>query len=94
MKLSDLRKLDRDELLSLVGLERKSSTDWIVPTLGALSVGILVGAGLGLLFAPKSGREIREDLGRRIQDNVDSLSSGQGFSGVTNLDKTGTRSSI
>ncbi len=29
---------------------------------GGLLVGLLVGAGLGLLFAPKTGKELREQL--------------------------------
>ena len=31
-------------------------------TLGTFGVGLLVGAGLGLLLAPKAGRELRDDL--------------------------------
>jgi gas vesicle protein len=29
--------------------------------------GLLVGSAVGLLFAPRPGKELREDLGRRIQ---------------------------
>lgn len=83
--LKDLRKLDRDDLLDIIGLQRKSTTDWIAPTLGALSVGILLGAGLGLLFAPKAGSELREDLTKRIQSGTDELTSS--FSNVNNLEK-------
>ena len=86
LNLKDLRKLDRDELLGMIGLERKSSTDWIVPTLGALSVGILLGAGLGLLLAPKSGSELREDLSKKLQGTADNL--GSNFSSVNNLEKS------
>lgn len=75
MNMKDLKKMDRDDLLALVGLERKSSADWIVPTLSALGVGLLVGAGLGLLLAPKAGRELREDLTQKLQGTADSLAS-------------------
>ena len=39
-----------------IGLEtRKGPADWLLPTLGAFTVGMLVGAGIGLLIAPKPG---------------------------------------
>jgi gas vesicle protein len=31
-------------------------------------VGLLAGAGLGLMFAPRTGREMRRELGTRVQD--------------------------
>ena len=31
-------------------------------TLGTFGIGLLVGAGLGMLLAPKAGRELRDDL--------------------------------
>lgn len=34
----------------------------------ALVLGGLIGAGLGILFAPKSGRETREDLARKTDE--------------------------
>jgi gas vesicle protein len=34
----------------------------------ALVIGGLIGAGLGILFAPKSGRETREDLARKTDE--------------------------
>lgn len=66
--LKDLNDWEKDDLLKLVGLEsRREPTDWILPTLTAFSVGVLVGAGVGLLLAPKSGRETREELRNRLQ---------------------------
>jgi hypothetical protein len=74
--LNDLKKMDKDDLLQLVGLEtRKGPADWLLPTLGAFSVGMLVGAGLGLLLAPKPGAELRSDLRTRLRSGQDSLAN-------------------
>ena len=42
--------------------ERKSSTDWILPTAVGLGVGVAAGVGIGMLIAPRSGAETRERL--------------------------------
>ena len=73
--LKNLKNLDRDDLLDLVGLQTRQTTgDWLVPTLGAFGVGLLVGAGIGLLLAPKPGRELRDDLRHRLQGATDQIS--------------------
>lgn len=78
MNLKDLKKLDADDLLEYMGLQRKSSADWIVPAISALGVGLLVGAGLGLLFAPKEGSELRRGLRERFAAGEDGVySNGQ-----------------
>lgn len=56
------RALDRDALLRRVGLEERSPAADFLTGLGLFSVGVLVGAGLGLMFAPKKGDEIRAAL--------------------------------
>jgi hypothetical protein len=40
----------------------------MVPTMAAFGIGILVGAGVALLFAPASGEDLREELSEQIGD--------------------------
>ena len=39
-----------------------------------LFIGLGVGAALGLLLAPKSGRQLRKDLRRSYEDTLDTIS--------------------
>ena len=83
MKLKELRNLDKDDILEMVGLQSKTSTGaWLAGALGTFGVGLLVGAGLGLLLAPKPGRELRDDLRdkfRRIpSDDADTMAGMSG----------------
>src|SRR5258708_1353090 len=75
----------------LIGLQAgRAAADWILPTLGVFGVGVLVGAGVGLLLAPKPGRELREDLRNRIQGTADEI--GSQLSGVQSRVETGASS--
>lgn len=72
MNLKDLRHLDKDDLLGMVGLESKHSTAADVATmLGTFGVGLLVGAGVALLLAPKAGHELREDIRDKLRRSHD-----------------------
>ena len=51
--------LDRDAMLRRIGLEERSPSGDFFTGLGLFSVGVLVGAGLGLLFAPRRGEDLR-----------------------------------
>ena len=67
MKLQDIKNLDRDDFLGLLGLESKHSlTDRLLGTLGTFGIGLLVGAGVALLLAPKAGSELRHDLRTKL----------------------------
>jgi len=44
-------------------------------TVAALGVGAAVGAGLGVLFAPKSGKETREELKNKIAELRNKISN-------------------
>jgi hypothetical protein len=75
MTLKDVTHLDTDRLLEVMGLETKRSTGgWLLGTLTAFGVGLLVGAGVGLMLAPKAGRGLREDLRDRLRQVSDGLS--------------------
>lgn len=54
--------MDRDMLLRRMGLEERTPTSDFLTGLGLFSVGMLVGAGLGLLFAPRRGEDTRASL--------------------------------
>ena len=61
--------MNREDILNSLGLQSiPERSDTILPAMGIFGAGILVGAGLGLLFAPKPGRELREDLRRNAGD--------------------------
>lgn len=59
--LKELRKLNKKDLMNALGMERRSD-DSLLPMIGCFAVGMLAGLGAGLLLAPKSGRETREEL--------------------------------
>lgn len=64
----NLPDLDRDDILEAVGLEgRRSAAEKMVPALAIFGAGVLVGVGLGLMLAPKPGRELREDVRQRLK---------------------------
>lgn len=56
-------------MLDRLGYEpKRASSDVILPALSVFSAGLVVGAALGVLFAPKRGDEIRGDLRHRLSD--------------------------
>jgi hypothetical protein len=63
MKLPDIQNLDKDDFLGILGLETKRTfTNQLLGTLATFGVGLLVGAGVALLLAPKAGSDLRQDL--------------------------------
>lgn len=63
----NLPDMDKDDLLELVGLEsRRTTTEKLLPSLALFSAGVLLGVGLGMMLAPKPGRELRSDLRDRL----------------------------
>jgi hypothetical protein len=67
MKLNDLKNLSKDDVLAALGLQTRDSTlGTVFGSLGLIGIGMLIGAGAALMMAPKSGRELREDLSTRL----------------------------
>ena len=58
-----------EEIIRALGLQtRRSAAGDVVPSVALFGAGLLVGAGLALLFAPTAGRELREELGERAAE--------------------------
>jgi YtxH-like protein len=53
-----------DEILRSIGLQVRQSRS-VAPSVALFGAGLLVGAGLALLFTPSNGRELREEIGGR-----------------------------
>ena len=67
--IKNVKNVDADTILEALGLERRrDSLAAVIPTLGIFGVGILVGAALGLAFAPKAGSDLRTDVSGRFND--------------------------
>jgi hypothetical protein len=54
-------------IASAVGLEaRASTTGDMLTAFGVFGTGMILGAGLALLFAPKAGHEMRHDIAEKV----------------------------
>ena len=77
MKLSEIRDLSKEDVLAAFGLATKpSTTGQIFGSLGLFATGLLVGAGVALLLAPKTGQDLREDLGQKLRTIRNSTMTG------------------
>lgn len=84
MRWQDLKDMDKDDFLGMIGLQTKRSfTREILGSLGTFGIGLVVGAGVALLLAPKPGRDLRQDLRSKIRrgkaDGADSETEAAGL---------------
>jgi hypothetical protein len=65
---------DVADILALAGLARKQTLlEMLVPAIGLVAAGVVIGAGVGLLFAPETGRLLRDDLRQGVGNKVSQL---------------------
>jgi hypothetical protein len=65
--IEELRSYAKRDLLSALGIETDAGWgDLFGPMLGVFGVGCLVGAGLGLLFAPQAGSDLRQNIRQKL----------------------------
>jgi hypothetical protein len=85
-----LNDIDKGDVLDALGLEERTSP-WVTAlgTVGIFALGCIVGAGIGLAFAPKSGEELRNELGERMKRKADQLGGvAQEYSGRSQMPVT------
>jgi hypothetical protein len=64
MRLSDF---DKDTVLEMLGLATRPSTAGkAVGFFGLFGLGLIAGAAVGLLLAPRPGAELRAEMARRL----------------------------
>jgi hypothetical protein len=69
--------VDFDDVLAAIGLVRRRNAivAGVMGAVGLLVVGAAVGAGIGLLFAPASGKRTRETVEQRIASLREKIAS-------------------
>ena len=68
-RLGTMRGVGVDDILAALGLERRRSFPMsAIPIASGFAAGAVIGAGLALLFAPKAGREMRQDIRKRADE--------------------------
>ncbi len=68
MNTKDIKNLDKDQILELLGLEtERSVASSVLWSIGLVGIGAIAGAVLGLLLAPQTGRELRENVSRKLK---------------------------
>jgi len=65
---------DRDDVSRLLSWRRgRPRSEDLLSAVGLFGMGLLIGAGLALLFAPRSGRELRKQMSDRMEGARSSL---------------------
>ncbi len=59
---------DTDDVLNAMGLEkRRSGVEIALTSIMLVGLGTAVGVGIGLMLAPKPGKELRADLRKKLK---------------------------
>jgi gas vesicle protein len=70
-----LAKEAADFLLNSKSYRKKEQNRALANSISASLIGLAVGVGVGLLFAPRTGRETREIISETTQNQIDRLQS-------------------
>ncbi len=57
-----------DDLRRKLGLSNNDDSNALIYMLAGVGLGAIIGAAAGLLFAPKAGSELRNDLGEKFSE--------------------------
>lgn len=74
--------LDGEGVLRRMGLEARTPGRDFLTGVGLFSVGMLVGAGIGMLFAPRRGEEMRAMMSGAWHDRTGSRRPSEGYRGM------------
>jgi hypothetical protein len=67
MRIRNILRYDIDDALELIGLRRsRSAVDVILPAMALVAFGAGIGACVGLMVAPSSGRRLRQGMSERL----------------------------
>jgi len=75
MTLEDLLQAlpSKNDLAGAIGMQpRHTMAQDVTSILGLFGTGMMVGAGLALLFAPKPGQELRRDIAEKVEAGMES----------------------
>jgi hypothetical protein len=71
-RFEEMPEAGLQSILEYLGLERRRGVlSSALPVMGALAAGMLAGAGVALLLAPRPGKELRADIQRKLVDIKD-----------------------
>jgi gas vesicle protein len=72
MDMKDIKNLDKEQILEMLGLQQADTTlTSTLRALGFLGIGALVGAVAMLFLAPQTGREMRENVVKKVRNTTD-----------------------
>jgi YtxH-like protein len=67
MRMRKILNYDIDDVLEVIGLQRRRQPiGAILAAMGLVAFGAAIGAGVGLMFAPASGRRLRQGMSERL----------------------------
>lgn len=75
MSIDDiLQALTKENLAGVAGLRPSATTSGdVVSAVALFGTGVILGAGLALLFAPMTGHEVREGIAEKVGELGDQL---------------------